>query len=81
MSEIPNDVKRLLFWGGSTKQLFWTHMFNFLVANACLIVGIVGDATNKKLGLDPTIWLMIAIGCTIAFFFHWLRAYYAAKEG
>jgi len=36
------------------------------IAVGCLIVGIVGSATNMVLGLGSTHWLLIAIGFGVA---------------
>jgi hypothetical protein len=36
------------------------------VSVACLIVGIVGSATNTVLGLEPTDWFIIAVGFGVA---------------
>jgi len=36
------------------------------IAVGCLIVGIVGSATNMVLGLEPTHWFIIAIGFGVA---------------
>lgn len=80
MAEIPKDMKWLLF-GRGAKQQVRLHMAFSLVSWACLIVGIVGDAANKVPGLHPTNWFIIAVGFLIAAFWHWLRAYHAAKEG
>lgn len=80
MAEVPKDVKRRLF-GSSAKQQVWLMVAFTLVCWACLIVGIVGDAANKKLGLEPTSWFIISIGFLIAAVWHWFRAYHAAKEG
>jgi hypothetical protein len=80
MAGIPKDVKRMLF-GGSAKQQSWLMVAFTWVCWACLIVGIVGDAIDKTLGLEPTSWFLISIGFLIAAVWHWFRTYYAAKEG
>lgn len=80
MAEIPKDMKSLLF-GTGAKWIAWNAWVSVCLSSACLIVGIIGDAANKKLGLEPTNWLIIAVGFLIAAFWHWLRAYHAAKEG
>ena len=80
MAEIPEDMKRMLF-GRGAKQRAWLGMAFSCVTWVSLILGIVGDAANKKLGLEPTSWFLIAVGFVIATSFHWFMAYYAAKEG
>jgi hypothetical protein len=81
MTEIPKDMMGLLMFGRGAKWLMrcsWVYCF---LAIACLIVGIVGDAANKKLGLEPTSWFIIMVGFLILAFGDWLMAYHAAKEG
>ena len=80
MAEIPKDVKRRLF-GSSAKQQVWLMAAFVFTCWACLIVGIVGDAIDKTLGLEPTSWFLISIGFLIAGVWHWFRAYHGAKEG
>ena len=79
MAEIPKDVKRMLF-GVSAKQQAWMMAAFVFVCWACLIVGIVGDAIDETLGLEPTSWFLISIGWLIAAVWHWFRAYHSAKE-
>ena len=80
LGAVPKDVKLLLF-GGGAKQKAWQMMAYTLVGLACLIVGIVGDAIDETLGLEPTSWFLISIGWLIAAVWHWFRAYHSAKEG
>ena len=80
MAEIPKDVKFLLF-GGGAKQKAWQMLAYTFVGLACLIVGIVGDAIDETLGLEPTSWFLISIAWLIAAVWHWFVAYYSAKEG
>jgi hypothetical protein len=46
------------------------HMFlsraSMWIAIGCLIVGIVGSATHTVPGLEPTHWLIIAVGFSVA---------------
>jgi hypothetical protein len=46
------------------------HLFlsraSMWIAVGCLIVGIVGSATNTVPGLEPTHWLIIAVGFGLA---------------
>jgi len=80
MAEVPKDMKTLLF-GRSPKQQARLMVAFTLVCWACLIVGIVGDAIDKTLGLEPTSWFIIGVGFLLAAVWHWFRAYHAAKEG
>jgi hypothetical protein len=79
MVEIPKDMKSLLFGRGARWMARCGLVFG-CVSWASLIVGVIGDATNKKLGLEPTNWFLISIGFVIAAFWSWLTAYFAAKE-
>jgi hypothetical protein len=80
MAEISKDMKRILFpRSAKAPALVWK--VSCYVALACLIVGIVGDAANKKLGLEPTNWFIIMVGFLILAVGSYLTAYHAAKEG
>ncbi len=52
MAEIPDDVKRLLF--ERNQKLCWVHNIFTYLGVAVLVIGIVSDAMNKVLGLEPT---------------------------
>ena len=80
MAEISKDTKRMLFPRGA-KSPARSWVASLFVALACLIVGIVGDAANKKLGLEPTNWFIIMVGFLILAVGSYLTAYHAAKEG
>jgi len=44
----------------------WGHILWF-IGFICAILGIIGDATNTNLGLEPTSWLLLAIvTCLVA---------------
>ena len=60
MAEIPKDVKFLLF-GKGTKWHARTAMVLDLLGLVCLIIGIIGDAINRTLGLETTHWFLMAI--------------------
>jgi hypothetical protein len=79
MAEIPKDMKFLLFGRGAKWMARWGMAFSFL-AGACLIVGIIGDATNKKLGLEPTSWFIMAVAFFLAAFWSWLTAYFQQRK-
>jgi len=80
MAEIPKDLKQRMYQGGAKRQL-WMCMAFTLVCWGTLIVGIVGDAIDETLGLEPTSWFLISIGWLIAAVWHYFKAYHAAKEG
>lgn len=80
MAEIPKDLKQMLF-GGSAKQQAWLMAAFVFTCWASLIVGIVGDAIDKTLGLEPTSWFIISLGFLVAAVWHYFRAYHSAKEG
>ncbi|GAI55610.1 unnamed protein product [marine sediment metagenome] len=80
MAEIPKDLKPLLFGKGPRWHARSMRVLNWL-GLACLIVGIVGDATNTVPGLEPTNWLIMAAALWLWGLGAWLAAYFAAKEG
>ena len=80
MAEIPKDMKFLLFGKGAKWHARSAMVLDWL-GMVCLIVGIVGDAINRVLGLEPLSWLVIAVALWILGLWAWLCAYTAAKEG
>jgi putative Ca2+/H+ antiporter (TMEM165/GDT1 family) len=80
MSEVSKNMRFLLL-GRSTRFFAYTSLFSSCVAWASLIVGIIGDAVNKKLGLQPSNWFIMAIAFLILAVWEWLKAHAAAKEG
>lgn len=79
MAEIPDDLKRVLF-ESKPKRCVWVSAFWTYMGVAAIIVGIVSDAINMKLGLQSTNWFILAIGFLMVGFFTWFMAYYSAKE-
>ena len=79
MAKVSKDLKFLLF-GKGAKWHAQASMVLTMLALVCLILGIVGDAVNRILGLEPTNWLMIAIALFIWGWWGWMTAYTAAKE-
>ena len=79
MAEIPNDVKRLLF-ERNPKLCCWMNSTFTYLGVAFMVIGIVGDAMNKVLGLEPTNWFIMAVGFWMLGIFAWFRGYYSAKE-
>jgi len=79
MAEIPNDVKRLLF-ERNPKLCCWMNSTFTYLGVAFMVIGIVSDAMNKVLGLEPTNWFIMAVGFWMLGIFAWFRGYYSAKE-
>jgi hypothetical protein len=79
MAEIPKDVKRRLFESNPILCCWMNDIFTYLGV-AAIIVGIVSDAINMKLGLESTNWFILAIGFWMLGIFAWFRGYYSAKE-
>jgi len=80
MADIPDNIKSLVFGKGAKWHATTMFILNWL-GLACLVVGIIGDAINKTLGLEATSWLLIAIALWVWGLAAWLAAYFAAKEG
>ena len=80
MAEIPKDTKWWLFGRGAKHHARMCVVFLSL-GIVFLIIGIVGDAMNKVPGLEPTNWLIMAVGFWVLGIASWLTAYFAAKEG
>ena len=79
MAEITNDAKRLLF-ERNPKLCCWMHNILTYLGVAFMVIGIIGDAINKVLGLEPTNWFIMALGFWMLGIFSWFRGYYSAKE-
>ncbi len=79
MAEIPKDMKFLLFGMGPKWHARASMIFDWL-GLVCLIVGIIGDAANRTPGLEPSNWILLAIGLWVWGLWAWLCAYTAAKE-
>ena len=77
MAEIRKEWKRHLFEKNPMRCLWLDSILSFL-GFAFLVIGIVGDATNKVLGLEPTNWLIMAIGFWVLSGYAWRRGYYSA---
>jgi len=52
-----------------------------LLGSAFLVLGIVGDAMNKVLGLESTNWILMAVGFFVLSGYAWRRGYYSALHG
>ena len=80
MAEIPQDLRKLLFGRGAKYHAKGAVVLE-LIGLACLIVGIIGDAANRTLGLESSNWLILSIALFVLSLFSWLCAYFTAKEG
>ena len=80
MTEIPNDIKRLLFGMGARWHATASMILDIL-GLACLVMGIISSAYDEKLWLLPTYWFLAAIAFIVFGLSAWLTAYHAAKEG
>jgi hypothetical protein len=79
MAEIPNDLKKMLF-ERNVKLCVWMHNIFTYLGVVFMLMGIISDAINKTLGLEPTNWFLLAIGFWMIAIFSWFRGYYSAKE-
>ena len=79
MAEIPKELKRHLFERNPMLCL-WMNGIALYLGIASLVIGIVSDAMNKVLGLEPTNWFIMAVGFWMLGIFSWFRGYYPAKE-
>ena len=79
MAKIPKDMKKRLF-ENNPMLCCWMHDTFTYLGIATIIVGIVSDAINMKLGLVSTNWFILAIGFWMLGIFAWFRGYYSAKE-
>jgi hypothetical protein len=80
MAEIPKELRSLLFGAGPKWNGRQASVFEW-ISFACLVVGIVSAATDHKLGLGATNWLLVAIALLVLSMYVWLSAYFGAKEG
>lgn len=80
MPEIPNDVKKMLF---ETNPKLCCRMSDAMIylGVASLVIGIISDAINKVLLLEPTNWFIMAVPFFMLGIFAWFRGYVSAKEG
>jgi hypothetical protein len=79
MTEIPKDVKSRLF-ERNPMLCCWLHDTLIYLGIAFMLLGIIGDAMNKVLGLESTHWFIMALGFWMLGIFAWFRGYYSAKE-
>ena len=77
MAEIPNELKRHLF-DRNPMLCLWMNGICTYLGIAFLVIGIVSDAINKTLGLEPTNWFIMAVLFMVMGIFTWFRGYYSA---
>ena len=80
MSEIPENVKALLFGFGPKLHAIMAIIAN-LLGILCLGFGIVSTAMKTSLGLDGSSWLLLTIILFLWNLTFWFSAYFGAKEG
>ena len=79
MSEIPDDVKKKLFEANPMLCCRMNDAMTYLGV-AFLLIGIISDAINRTLFLEPTNWFIMAVIFFILGIFAWFRGYFSAKE-
>jgi hypothetical protein len=80
MSQVPQNVKFLLFGCGPKPTAFMALLIN-LLAMASTILGVISAATQNSIGLGAGNWFLLAIAFFIWGFSFWCVAYFGAKEG
>ena len=82
MKAILKDPKLLLFGKGRGwyKWHAWIALALDFLGTACLILGIIGAALDKELGLGATLWVLIAIALWVGGIWSWLLAYTIDKR-
>ena len=58
-----NDREKLLAAGSGWALM--GHIF-YLIGVAFLLLGVIGDAINMTLGLEPTSWLLLGIAAILS---------------
>jgi len=82
MKAILKDPKLLLFGKGRRWYQWhaWIALALDLLGTACLIVGIIGAALDRGLGLGAMLWVLIAIALWVGGLWSWLCAYTIDKQ-
>ena len=80
MSEIPQNIKFLLFGFGPQMHAVMALITNFL-AIATTVLGIISAGKKSSFGLGVTHWFLLAIIFFIWGLSFWFAAYFGAKEG
>ena len=80
MSQIPQNVKFLLFGWGPRPTALMALLIN-LLAMAATILGVTSAASGNSLGLGAGNWFLLAFVFFMWGFSFWCVAYFGAKEG
>ncbi len=79
MAAIPDDLKKVLL-SNNPKLCAWMNTIFICLGIVAVLMGIISDAINRTLGLEPTSWFLLAIGFWILGIFIWFVGYFSAKE-
>jgi hypothetical protein len=80
MTEIPQNVKFLLFGFGPRQTALMALVINIL-GMATTIIGIISAATKDSLSLGAGNWFLLSIVLFIWGLLFWCVAYFGAREG
>jgi hypothetical protein len=80
MAEIPADLKFWLFGKGPRWHVRVSLTLD-VVGLVCLVVGVLGAALGRPLGLGATNWILIAIALWLWGFWAWFAAFFSARAG
>ena len=80
MQEIPQDMKKLLF-GRGARWHAWAAIIQDTLGLVCIILGIISGAMDTAIGLEASLWFLMAIAFIVFGFSAWVTAYVTAKEG
>jgi hypothetical protein len=78
MAEISKSLHSLVF--GRPKWRAQVSIVSDWIGTICLIMGVISDASNRVLGLEPTNWFLLGIGFFIAGLWKWIMAYTGLKK-
>ena len=80
MQEIPKDLKRLLF-GRGARWHAWSAAILDTLGLVSIILGIISGAMDTAIGLEASLWFLMAIAFIVFGLSAWITAYVTAKEG
>jgi hypothetical protein len=78
MAEISKNLQTLVF--GRPKWRAQVSIVSDWIGTICVVIGVVSDATNRVIGLEPTNWFLLGIAFFIAGFWKWAMAYTGIKK-
>ena len=79
MQEIPKDLKRLLF-GRGARWHAWAASILDTLGLVSIILGIISGAMDTAIGLEASLWFLMAIAFIVFGLSAWITAYVTAKE-